>query len=211
MGGHEGNTQSITKRCIFFVSLVTTLYWILILSDIWPREPEAVLLSLQKIQGKSDASAVDVNSLNSLLAKLDYYYTHEINADHHDDDHHPQTGHDDSHEDHADHESAKVAEDKIKQPNSPPPSGQVPPATPVTAKPTAEQGPRAIGDDLDGLRKPFTEPGLKIQIPPTVATVVSTPSPVKKEQPQQKQPRIIELDDWQDDLDLDGLLQMDEF
>ena len=192
MSGHEGNTQSVTARCMFFLSLITTIYWLLVLSDIWPREAEKVLLSLQKIQGKPDASSVDINSLNTLLAKLDYHYTHEINVDHHDEV--PSMSHESDEQHKSTSSDPHASLDQLKEQKT----------LLDTLQPQQQQG--QSKDELAGLREPFTEPPLKIEIPPTVAAVVRSQVPSEPKQSTHVNAKVIDLDDWQDDLDLDGLL-----
>lgn len=190
MGGHEGNTNSIPARCLFFVSLITTIYCLLVLSDIWPRESEKILLSLQKVQGKSDVSSVDVNSLNALLAKLDYHYTHEVNVDHHD----HEENHGDEHTSSESTQSSQQGKDHV---------------TPASFDQKQSQH---TSGDLSGLREAFTQPGLKIEIPPTVAAVVNSHAAPVKESSAKANAKVIDLEDWQDDLDLDGLLdRINEF
>lgn len=99
MGGHEGNTDSIPKRCVFLITLFTTVYGMIILNDNWPKTPLEPNAALEVLNLKA-------TNLKELLLSMDSFYNVEINADHHDDDHLPghgdHHGHDDSHASHED-------------------------------------------------------------------------------------------------------------
>lgn len=121
MGGHEGNTESVPKRCLFLLTLITTVYGLIILMDNWPPE-------------SSSASLKPSGSLQNFLVKLDNWYATEINVDHHDDDteHHDNHGGDDHHSlDDSSHESSsrekpRVAIEKKSLPAAQPPSKERP-------------------------------------------------------------------------------------
>jgi hypothetical protein len=84
------------------ISLISTIYGVIVISDNWPTEPLAMpALSLQTVQGRDDVRP-EPNSLRSFLQKLDNWYEHEVNVDHHDEDeqhgHDGHEGHEDEHE-----------------------------------------------------------------------------------------------------------------
>lgn len=72
MGGHEANTESIPMRCIFLVTLFTTLYGFIILNDNWPKTA---------IEVGTDGK---VSTLKQLLESMDAHYNLEINVHDHD-------------------------------------------------------------------------------------------------------------------------------
>lgn len=93
MGGHEGNTESIPMRCIFLITLFSTLYGFIILNDNWPK-------SAVELSSASAAALAKQSQMQILLQALDTYYVNEVDVDEHDhDDAHGAHGHDD----HGDH------------------------------------------------------------------------------------------------------------
>ena len=101
MGGHEENTDSVAKRCLFLITLISTVYGIIIISDNWPSSPT-------KLPGLAPKSSKEVKSgdgsLKSFLAQLDNWYETEINVDHHDHDVHLDHSHEDGDHDSLDHQ-----------------------------------------------------------------------------------------------------------
>lgn len=104
MGGHEGNTNSTIKRCFFFVTFVTTVYGVMLISENWPNahvdHPNS---SLKEAKEKP-------NPLTSFLQELDQWYENEIDVHHEEDSHDETEGHgDDDHDEHDEdlHVSAK--------------------------------------------------------------------------------------------------------
>lgn len=78
-------------RCIFLVTLFSTLYGFIILNDNWPKTAVEV-----GNEGK-------VTTLRQLLENMDAHYNLEINVDHHDHDVHSQCG-DHEHGEHDEHD-----------------------------------------------------------------------------------------------------------
>lgn len=106
MGGHEGNTESIPKRCVFLITLFTTFYGIVVLNENWPKTPLEPSAAVEMLNAKP-------SNLQELLLSMDSFYNVEINAEHHDhdehlpghgddhgDEHEEDEGHEDSHESH---------------------------------------------------------------------------------------------------------------
>ena len=205
MGGHEGNTRSATKRCLFLVSLFVTIYGVIVLSDNWPRAPvPPPALSLQSVQGRDDLH-LDPDSLRAFLQKLDSWYETEVNVDlHHEEDHaaaaddgHSSHGNED-HEEDEEHGSQEALHSRAAEPTASegkqPHQLDSPPldSSRVTSSPTSqpvhsnEGGPR--GD-------------MSAQAADEVRPSVPAAAAVKQQQQQQ------EMDDWDS---LDSMVVTDE-
>lgn len=108
---HHGNTDSVSKRCLFIVTLIGTAYTMVFLFENWPSGDAKVIKTPTLTLSSGERLLATSARFVTLLRNLDKWYSDEINVDHHDHDNlckcvcdHEQ-GHESGHEHEHDHES----------------------------------------------------------------------------------------------------------
>lgn len=112
---HYGNTDSVSKRCLFLVTLIGTAYTMVFLFENWPSTNGKVLQQPTLTLSRGERFLASSVPFVDLLRNLDKWYNTEINADHHDDDHSNckcvcDNQHDDGHDDNGHGEEIKKVE-----------------------------------------------------------------------------------------------------
>lgn len=107
---HHGNTDSVSKRCLFIITLIGTAYTMVFLFENWPSGDAKVIKTPTLTLSSGERLLATSARFVTLLRNLDKWYSDEINVDHHDHDNlckcvcdHEQ-GHEHDHDHESDHE-----------------------------------------------------------------------------------------------------------
>lgn len=126
---HHGNTNSVSKRCLFIVTLIGTAYTMVFLFENWPSGDVKVIKTPTLTLSSGERLLATSARFVTLLRNLDKWYSDEINVDHHDHDNlckcvcDHESGHEKGHEKGHEHEHESDLEKKPAQ-NIKPGSGK---------------------------------------------------------------------------------------